>query len=238
MPVVPCVRPSQGSVTKPANGMSPRAAQLLGRGLHQQPDLPVAGVVAERERRAVRLADAALRAEDQDLRAPELRRAASPCRRPASSRRDRRSASASRSAGVIGSGSVRSRLRAVTTSKSSGVAGIEERIGIARSSGNALAAGRGLSARYVASNAELFRHRPMNTNAARRLRRCSRSLSLVSAAVCNSGADVATRQNRQRDYSAVIDGLPVARGLSLGFGADAGPATWRDVGPRSRRRGA
>ena len=70
-PCVPCVRPSHGSVTKPANGIMRRSAQRLGRGPHQQPDLPVARVVAEREGRAVRLANAALRAEDQELRLPE-----------------------------------------------------------------------------------------------------------------------------------------------------------------------
>ena len=74
MPGVPCVRPSHGSVQKPANGMAAQRAQLLRRGLHEQADLPVAGVIAERDRRAVRRADAALRAEDEELRAAELAR--------------------------------------------------------------------------------------------------------------------------------------------------------------------
>ena len=38
-----------------------------GRGLHQQADLPVAGMVAESDRRAVRRADAALCAENEEL---------------------------------------------------------------------------------------------------------------------------------------------------------------------------
>ena len=42
------------------------------RGPHQQADLPVAGVVAERDRRAVLPAQPALRAEDQVRRAPDL----------------------------------------------------------------------------------------------------------------------------------------------------------------------
>ena len=68
MPVVPCVRPSHGSVQEPANGMQPRRLELLRRRLHQQADFPVAGVIAERDRRAVVGAQAAVRAEDQKLR--------------------------------------------------------------------------------------------------------------------------------------------------------------------------
>ena len=67
MPVVPCVRPSQGSVTKPANGMKRSRRSVSAAAAHEQADFPVAGVIAERERRAVRLAHAALRAEDQRL---------------------------------------------------------------------------------------------------------------------------------------------------------------------------
>ena len=66
------------------------ALQLLGRRLHQQADLPVAGVVAERDRRAVGGAQAALGAEDQELLAGRARPGSSPCRRSASSRTGRR----------------------------------------------------------------------------------------------------------------------------------------------------
>ena len=45
------------------------ALELLGRRLHQQADLPVAGVVAERDRRAVGGADAAGGAENQEFAA-------------------------------------------------------------------------------------------------------------------------------------------------------------------------
>ena len=89
-PVVPCVRPSHGSVQKPANGTQPQRAQLLRRRLHQQADFPVAGVVAQGDGRAVGIADAAGRAEDQELAPAQLGRDSSPCRRPASSRTDRR----------------------------------------------------------------------------------------------------------------------------------------------------
>ena len=89
MPVVPCVRPSHGSVHEPANGIAPRAREFLGGRLHQQADFPVTGVIAQRDRRAVRRADAAVRREDQELLAAERRRRSSPCRRSASSRTDR-----------------------------------------------------------------------------------------------------------------------------------------------------
>ena len=49
-------------------------AQRLGGGAHEQADLPVAGVIAERKRRSVRLANPALGAEDQRFGATQLRR--------------------------------------------------------------------------------------------------------------------------------------------------------------------
>src|SRR5205085_5073859 len=48
--------------------------QLARGGLDQEPDLPVAGVIAERDRPAVGSTHAALRAEDQVLRPAELAR--------------------------------------------------------------------------------------------------------------------------------------------------------------------
>ena len=48
--------------------------EARGRRLHQQADLPVAGVIAERDRRAVRRADAALRAQDQEFRVAQAAR--------------------------------------------------------------------------------------------------------------------------------------------------------------------
>ena len=65
----------------PANGIAPSALQFLGGGLHQQADFPVAGVIAERDRRAVGGADAAVRAQDQEFLAAERARDPSPCRR-------------------------------------------------------------------------------------------------------------------------------------------------------------
>ena len=59
---------------KAGEGDGAQPAELLGRGLHQQADLPVAGVVAERDGAAVGRADAALRAEDQELAAAQLGR--------------------------------------------------------------------------------------------------------------------------------------------------------------------
>ena len=91
MPVVPWVRPSQGSVQKPANGRHSRPRELLGGRLHQQPDLPVAGVIAERDRPAVRRADAALRARGSGTAGGRARAGPSPCPRSASARRGRRS---------------------------------------------------------------------------------------------------------------------------------------------------
>ena len=103
MPVVPCVRPSHGSLHIRGERHDARRAQRLGGGAHEQADLPVAGVVAERDRRAVLGAQAALRAEDQELRRGRPRRGSSPCRRPASCRTGCRSARRSSISAVIGS---------------------------------------------------------------------------------------------------------------------------------------
>ena len=73
MPLVPCVRPSQGSVQKAAKGMAAQRAELLRRRLDEEADLPVAGVIAEGQRRAVRVAHAAERAQDQHLGPAQLR---------------------------------------------------------------------------------------------------------------------------------------------------------------------
>ena len=51
-----------------------RTAKRLGRRAHQQPDFPVPGVIAQCQRRAIRLAHAALSAEDEGLGTPQLRR--------------------------------------------------------------------------------------------------------------------------------------------------------------------
>ena len=48
--------------------------QLVRRRLHEQADFPVAGVIAERDGRAVGVADAAGRAEDQELAAAQFGR--------------------------------------------------------------------------------------------------------------------------------------------------------------------
>ena len=72
MPVVPCVRPSHGSEQKPAKGMVFSRAKFLRRRLHEQADFPMAGVIAERDRFAVRRAQSALRAEDEKLFAPDF----------------------------------------------------------------------------------------------------------------------------------------------------------------------
>ena len=71
--------------------------QFLGGGVHEQPDLPVAGVVAERDGRAIGGADAAVGAEDQEFLAAERCRSPSPCRHPAPGRRGRRRAAAAAS---------------------------------------------------------------------------------------------------------------------------------------------
>ena len=47
------------------------ALELVRRGLHEQADFPVAGVVAERDRRAIRRADPAVSREDEELRAAD-----------------------------------------------------------------------------------------------------------------------------------------------------------------------
>ena len=60
MPVVPCVRPSQGSEHERGEGQALEARQLLGGGLHEEPDFPVPGVIAERDGSAVGGAHAAL----------------------------------------------------------------------------------------------------------------------------------------------------------------------------------
>ena len=68
------MRPSHGSLTKPANGVAPPRSSSSRGLLHEQADLPVARVVPERDRPPVRRADAALRAEDQELRAAQAPR--------------------------------------------------------------------------------------------------------------------------------------------------------------------
>ena len=84
-------------------GRPPSARQLLRGRLHEQPDLPVAGVIAERDRRAVGGADAALGAEHEELRAGRARADPSPCPRSASARRCRRSGCSSSISAVSGS---------------------------------------------------------------------------------------------------------------------------------------
>ena len=78
--------------TTPANGIAPARLELPRRRLHQQPDLPVAGVIAERDRRAVGGADAAVRATGSGTPCRRAPTDPSPCRRSASSRRGRRTA--------------------------------------------------------------------------------------------------------------------------------------------------
>ena len=67
MPVVPWVRPSQGSVQAPAKGTARRVLQFAGGFGNESADLPVAGVEAERDGSAVGGAEAAVRAEDEEL---------------------------------------------------------------------------------------------------------------------------------------------------------------------------
>src|SRR5262249_29061725 len=55
-------------------GQGAQGAQFLGGRLHEQADLPVAGVIAQRDGRAVRGADAALGAEDEELLAAQFGR--------------------------------------------------------------------------------------------------------------------------------------------------------------------
>jgi hypothetical protein len=52
-------------------GDGPERFELPGRGFHEQADFPVAGVVAERDGRAVGRADASVSAEYEDFLAPE-----------------------------------------------------------------------------------------------------------------------------------------------------------------------
>ena len=61
----------RGRCNRPAKGTAPSALQFLGGGVHQQADFPVAGVVAERDGRAVGGANAAVGAEDEELLAAE-----------------------------------------------------------------------------------------------------------------------------------------------------------------------
>ena len=51
--------------------MAPSDFKFLGRRVHEQADFPVAGVIAQRDGRAVGRADAAVGAEDQELLAAE-----------------------------------------------------------------------------------------------------------------------------------------------------------------------
>ena len=66
MPVVPWVRPSQGSVQAPAKGVA-RRLSFARRFGYQQAHLPVAGVKTERDRRRRRRAQAAVRAENEEF---------------------------------------------------------------------------------------------------------------------------------------------------------------------------
>ena len=50
-----------------SEGDRARAFEFARRGLHQQADLPVPGVIAESDRRSVRRADSAVGGEDQEL---------------------------------------------------------------------------------------------------------------------------------------------------------------------------
>ena len=51
--VVPCDRPSQGSVQAAANGIAPALLKTARRRLEQQADFPMSGVIAERDGRAI-----------------------------------------------------------------------------------------------------------------------------------------------------------------------------------------
>ena len=74
IPAVPCVRPSHGSLQYAANGTTPSRAQRLRRLADEQADLPVAGVIPERDGTAVGFAQPALGAEDEILRPAGLGR--------------------------------------------------------------------------------------------------------------------------------------------------------------------
>ena len=69
-------RPLGSSITgigaKAREWNTARSLQLFRGGFHEQADFPVARVVAKRHRRAVRGADAALRAKDEELFAIQL----------------------------------------------------------------------------------------------------------------------------------------------------------------------
>ncbi len=67
MPVVPCVRPSQGSVHCSRKRRGAQRLQLARGFGHQQTHFPVAGVKAQRDRLAVLRAQAAMRAQNQKL---------------------------------------------------------------------------------------------------------------------------------------------------------------------------
>jgi hypothetical protein len=69
--------------------------ELLGGGVHEQADFPMAGVVSERDGSAVGRADAAVRAEDEEFLAAELGWRPTPCRHFATIRRCRRKAARS-----------------------------------------------------------------------------------------------------------------------------------------------
>ena len=89
-PPCPACGRRTGRSRTPANGTPPRALHFAGRRFDQQADFPVAGVIAQRDRRAVGGADAAQRAEDEELLAAQLATASNPSPRPATSRTDRR----------------------------------------------------------------------------------------------------------------------------------------------------
>ena len=61
-----------GAIARERNG--PGGFQFLRGGFHQQPDFPMAGVIAQRDRSAVAGANAAMGAEDQDLGTAQLLR--------------------------------------------------------------------------------------------------------------------------------------------------------------------
>ena len=74
MPVVPWVRPSQGSVQAPAKGMALKDLRVMAASATSAPSFPVAGVEAEGDGGAVGGAQASVGAEDEDFRADEFLR--------------------------------------------------------------------------------------------------------------------------------------------------------------------
>ncbi len=74
MPVVPCVRPSQGSVNCSRKWRGAERFQLARSLSHQQADFPVAGVEAERDGLAIFRAQAAVGAQDQKFGVEESTR--------------------------------------------------------------------------------------------------------------------------------------------------------------------